>query len=349
MRTVLEARGIVYRSGRRTLIDRVDFRIEQGCFTIIVGPNGAGKSTLLRILCGELSPTAGDVLFNGQPLHATPAWKLAHCRAVMPQASELNLPFTAFEVTRLGVQGLGQGLSQSDRDRFSFEALAQADVLDLAQRDYQTLSGGERQRVHFARVLAQLKAGRTLAQPQVLFLDEPIASLDLKHQLALLTEARRLATNGLAVVAILHDLPLAAEVADDLAMLHDGRLVARGRPDERLTAARLEAIFGVTLANGVLPPSTLEARLTGSPSASVGHPLKSDMLCVMPTDAEILQTLFHTALEAALPDGKFDGRLPATSKRPHDRGWSRQGVRAHGSGVRGCLAAGLAAPVKGWW
>ena len=255
MSPVLEARGISYRSGGRTLIDSVDLSVGAGSLTVIIGPNGAGKSSLLRILSGEITPAGGEVRLNGRPLHAIPAWRLAHSRAVMAQSSDLSLPFTVFEVARLGVEGIGRGLSRSERQRLVLEALEQADVAHLAERNYQTLSGGERQRVHFARVLAQLGAGRTMEEQQVLFLDEPIASLDLKHQLALLKTVKDLSTGGLTVIAVLHDLQLAAGIGDHLLLMHQGRLVAGGPAGSVLNPARLSEIFGVTLVPPHLPPS----------------------------------------------------------------------------------------------
>jgi iron complex transport system ATP-binding protein len=267
MSALLEAKGVSYRGGSRMLVDGIDLSIESGSFTIVIGPNGAGKSTLLRILCGELSPTQGEVRLHGQALRSIPAWRLAHSRAVMPQASDLSFPFTVFEVARLGVEGIGQGLSRRDRERLVLEGLEQADVAHLSNRNYQTLSGGERQRVHFARVLAQLQAGRTVETRQVLFLDEPIASLDLKHQLALLETAKTLARGGLAVVAVLHDLQLAAGMGDDLVLLRAGRLVNRGRPETVLTPARLAEVFGVTLIPSVLPPSPWTLSPESSPPA----------------------------------------------------------------------------------
>jgi len=247
MTAILEAEGISYCSGSRMLVDSVDLSFASGSFSIVIGPNGAGKSTLLRILCGELQPTGGSIRWNGEPLHSIPAWRLAHRRAMMPQASELNFPFTVFEVACLGVEGIGRGLSRRDRQCLALDALEQADVAHLAQRNYQSLSGGERQRVHFARVLAQLKAGQSLERQQVLFLDEPIASLDLKHQLSLLQESRRLVQDGLTVIAVLHDLQLACSTADELIIMQAGRLVARGKPDTALTPQRLAEVFGVEL------------------------------------------------------------------------------------------------------
>jgi iron complex transport system ATP-binding protein len=255
MSPLLEAKGISYRSGGRMLVETVDLSIVGGSFTIVIGPNGAGKSTLLRILSGEISPTEGEVHLGGKPLRSIRPWRLAHGRAVMPQASDLSFPFTVFEVACLGVEGIGKGLSRGERQRIALDALEQADVAHLARRNYQTLSGGERQRVHFARVLAQLQAGRTVETRQVLFLDEPIASLDLRHQLALLQTAKSLARDGLAVVAVLHDLQFAAGIGDDLVLMHGGRLVMRGRPETVLTPARLADVFGVSLIPSALPPS----------------------------------------------------------------------------------------------
>ncbi|WP_134500719.1 heme ABC transporter ATP-binding protein [Microvirga pakistanensis] len=255
MSAILEAWNIAYRAGGRMLIEGIDLSVERGTVTIIVGPNGAGKSTLLRVLCGELAPATGEVLLNGAPLHRIPAWRLAHTRAVMPQASELGFPFSAFEVAHLGVEGIGRGLSRGDRQRIAASALDQADVAHLARRNYQTLSGGERQRVHFARVLAQLEAGRTVETRQVLFLDEPIASLDLRHQLALLNKAKCLAREGLTIIAVLHDLQLAADIADSLVLVQAGRLVARGNAGTVLSPGRLLDVFGVSLIPPSLPPS----------------------------------------------------------------------------------------------
>jgi iron complex transport system ATP-binding protein len=251
---ILEAKGVSYHSGGGALVAGVDLAIGRGSFTIVVGPNGAGKSTLMRLLCGELSPSQGEVLLEGRALTAIPTWRLAHARAVMPQASELSFPFTAFEVASLGVEGIGRGLTRSDRQRLALHALDRADVAHLAGRNYQTLSGGERQRVHFARMLAQLSAGRTVEDNQVLFLDEPIASLDLKHQLALLETARDLARDGLTVVAVLHDLQLAAGIGDDVILMNGGRLVARGAPHAVLTPERLAEVFGVVMNARELPP-----------------------------------------------------------------------------------------------
>ncbi|MGO4526610.1 heme ABC transporter ATP-binding protein [Microvirga sp. 2MCAF35] len=264
MSPIYEARRVSYRAGGRALIEDIDLSIAGESFTIIIGPNGAGKSTLLRVLCGELAPSQGEVVFNGVPLPTIPAWRLAHGRAVMPQASELGFPFTVLEVARLGVEGIGRGLSRVQRLHLVVEALEEADVAHLAGQNYQTLSGGKRQRVHFARVLAQLAAGRTVEARQVLFLDEPVASLDLKHQLSLLEKARCLTRNGVTVVAVLHDLQLAAEYGSTLALMRSGRLIATGSAESVLSSDNLSETFGVCLAVPGLPPSPWTLQLKRS-------------------------------------------------------------------------------------
>jgi iron complex transport system ATP-binding protein len=257
MTTVLSARSVSVRRGGRDLLSRLSLDLAPGALTAVVGPNGAGKSTLLKVLAGEIAPSAGTVTLDGKPLAAHRPWDLAARRAVMPQAARLAFAFTAFEVARLGAEGIGRGLTARDRDRIAEAALARADAAAFAGRPVQGLSGGEQQRVHFARALAQLEAGRTLAGPeaQILLLDEPLAGLDLKHQLALMDEAARLTAAGTAVLAVLHDLALAAERADRVVLLSGGRLVGQGRPDAVLTPESLAAVFEVELLADRLQPS----------------------------------------------------------------------------------------------
>ncbi|HEY5796737.1 MAG TPA: heme ABC transporter ATP-binding protein [Bosea sp. (in: a-proteobacteria)] len=244
---IVSARGLSFHVGGRALVGDATLDLLPGTTTILIGPNGAGKSTLLKLMTGEAKASRGDVSIDGEKLHAIPAWRLACQRAVMAQHARLVFPFSVFEVASLGVDGIGRALSRQRREALVGECLAAAGVLDLAGRRYQTLSGGEQQRVQFARVLCQIEAGRSVASRQALFLDEPIASLDLCHQLALLDMARAIAARGVAVLIVLHDLNLAVTYADHLVVMDQGAIIAQGAPSKTLDDALLRQVFKVNL------------------------------------------------------------------------------------------------------
>lgn len=243
MTAILRAERLTYRAGGKTLIDEASLELASGRMAIIIGPNGAGKSTLLRLLAGEHRPCRGMVRLLGTNLREFRASRLACIRAVLSQGAPLALPFTVREVASLGLEGIGRAVPRSEKDATVQRALETADVAHLAGRSIQTLSGGERQRLHFARILCQLAAGRTLEPRQIAFFDEPIANLDLSHQLDLLDAVAILATEGAAVVAVIHDLNLAAAYADDLIVLDRGRIVANGTPVDVMTNALLSEVF----------------------------------------------------------------------------------------------------------
>ncbi len=247
MNPVLEARGVGFRVGGADLVRNASLSLFAEEFTVIIGPNGAGKSTLLKMLTGELRAHSGSINYGSAAVEQIPAWRLACERAVMAQAARLAFPFTVYEVVRLGVDGVGRAKDRQSLHQMVAQALASADVTHLAARSYQTLSGGEQQRVQFARVLGQLKAGSSMAGQQVLFLDEPIASLDLCHQFDLLDTARTQADSGVAVLAVLHDLNLAITYADRLIVMKDGMIMAQGSPAEVVSDALLKDVFDVSL------------------------------------------------------------------------------------------------------
>lgn len=244
---VVAGRDLGFAAGGRKLVDGATLDLLPGRTTILIGPNGAGKSSLLKLMTGEAKPSVGTVLVDGAPLGGIPAWRLACQRSVMAQHARLVFPFSVYEVASLGVDGIGRALPRQRREALVGECLAAAGVLDLAGRRYQTLSGGEQQRVQFARVLCQLQAGASVAQRQALFLDEPIASLDLCHQLALLDMARSIAARGVAVLIVLHDLNLAVTYADHLVVMDRGRIIAQGAPAATLDDALLRQVFRVDL------------------------------------------------------------------------------------------------------
>ncbi len=196
----------------------------------VAGRNGAGKSTLLSVISGLRRPTRGEVLLDGRPLTALTALALARRRAVLRQQDTLTAPLLAREVVALGRHPHGDG---DPHGAPVARAMEEAEVAHLADRLVDTLSGGERQRVQLARVLAQLDGGG------VLLLDEPTSALDLAWQHRVLERVQQLArSRGLAVLAVLHDLNLAACFCDELLILRQGRQVARGAPEDVLTRPR---------------------------------------------------------------------------------------------------------------
>jgi iron complex transport system ATP-binding protein len=249
MTGMLVVRDLMYQLGHRKLLEQISFVAKAGEVLAIVGPNGAGKSTLLRMLSGETRPSEGSISIGGQQLDAVPQRQLAARRAVMLQNSRVVFPFTAFEVVRLGTEGIGVGLSRKDRDKLALSALSNADADEFAGRNFLTLSGGEQQRVSFARALAQLAAGRTLEPDQMLLLDEPIANLDVRHQLALLDHVRALARSGrVLAIVVLHDLALAHTFADRILVLQKGKLATIASTDAPLSRDLIERIFEVSIA-----------------------------------------------------------------------------------------------------
>lgn len=227
--------------GARVVLREVSLQIDSGEVVVLVGPNGAGKSTLLRVLSGDLPPLSGEVSFDGRPIRSLKLTELARRRAVVPQQSGLDFPFRVREVVLMGrIPHLHR--SDARRDGAVVEAtLAKVGLDGFAERSYLHLSGGERQRVHLARALAQI------AEPgprgSALLLDEPVASLDLAHQHRVLGIARDLAARGVAVMAVLHDLNLAAQYADRIAILSRGSVCACGAPATVLTEDQLTSVY----------------------------------------------------------------------------------------------------------
>lgn len=230
--------------GGRVLLDDVSVSAYTGELLAILGPNGAGKSTLLNVLTGELVPDAASVALEGRRLANWRPLELARRRAVMRQNTQLQFDFTAREVVMMGRYPYAMR-SAGTRDRdIADEVLAAADATHLAARAYPRLSGGEKARVQFARALAQVWPGD--AEPRLLLLDEPTASLDITHQHGLLALARVLArARRFAVVVVLHDLNLAARYADRVVLLDRGRITASGPPQHVLTPDRLMATYHV--------------------------------------------------------------------------------------------------------
>jgi len=230
-----EGRGLGVELGGRQVLDGVELEVRAGELLALVGPNGAGKTTLLSVLAGDLPASAGTVRIAGRPAGEWPAADLARHRSVLPQQGVVSFPFRVIDVVRMGRSPwLGTPLEDED-DEVVRRSLARADVLHLAGRRMPELSGGERARVALARVLAQ--------STQLVLLDEPTAALDVRHQELVFDTARELVADGDGVVAVVHDLGLAAAHADRIALVADGHLVAVGRPHEVMVPEILSEVY----------------------------------------------------------------------------------------------------------
>ena len=246
---MLRADGIDAGFGPVDILRDIALAVSPGETVVLLGPNGAGKSTLLAAMSGALTVRRGAVTLDECALADWPQPLLARRRAVLAQHSALGFPFRALDVVLLGRSPWAGATSRSRDLAVATACLAEAAVTHLADRIYTTLSGGERQRVQLARVLAQIDFAGTPAdgEARYLLLDEPTASLDPAHQQLTLATARRAAARGMGVLAVLHDLNLAAMYADRIAVMRAGRIVASGKPADVLTEAVVESVFDFTV------------------------------------------------------------------------------------------------------
>jgi len=234
---MIAAENITLRRGGRVVLDGVSIAARDGEMVGLIGPNASGKTTLMRVLAGLLAPDAGTV---------TPTLSLAERArsiAYMEQGAVCHWPLSVRRLVALGrLPHLGPFQRPSDDDARAIEAaLAEADVAGLADRPVTELSSGELARVHLARALA--------TGPRVLLADEPGASLEPNHQLQVMALRRGQAARG-CVVAVLHDLTLAARFCDRLVLLDRGRVAAEGKPMAVLTPENLARVYAVTAAFG---------------------------------------------------------------------------------------------------
>ncbi|MBU1383243.1 MAG: ABC transporter ATP-binding protein [Alphaproteobacteria bacterium] len=232
--TALALEGATARLDGRTVLDAVSLSIGAGELVALVGPNGAGKSSVIRALAGLLPLSGGRAALGGEDAAGLSARERAARAAYLPQERRIAWNLPAIEVAALGAPFLAADEAMA-RAR---QALAEVEAGHLADRGVAEMSGGERARVLLARALA--------TEAQALLVDEPIAGLDPEAQLMVLERLRGRARAGQAVLASLHDLPLAARFADRVAVMHEGRVVADASPLHALTPDVMEQVFGLT-------------------------------------------------------------------------------------------------------
>lgn len=240
-----------------------EFRMNQ--FYGIIGPNGVGKSTLLHILSGVDAPSRGEVNLDGQPISGIPRKTIARRLAVLQQGGLPPVGFTVREVVAMGrfPHQSWLGGEACDPEPIIDEALTAMGLADLQARRLHQLSGGERQRVALAKMMAQ--------QPDILLLDEPTTYLDIGYQIALLDQVRAWQQEkGLLVIAVLHDLNLAAMYCDELIALHKGRIAAAGTPEAVMNPAIMEEMYG-TRTMVIKHPVSGAPQLMLQPGARTGN------------------------------------------------------------------------------
>jgi iron complex transport system ATP-binding protein len=258
---MLAACDLTIRYDDRTAVANVSLTVRPGEIAALLGPNGAGKSTLLRTLNGQLSPSSGSISVDGKPLEKLSRRSIARQIAVVAQEAELRFPVTVLEFVLGGrfawANNTGWGW-ETERDLAVAQAvLSETELTDLSSRLMNELSGGERQRALMARALA--------TEAPILLLDEPTANLDLSHQALLLTLVRNRCDQqqGSALV-VTHDINLAAQFADQILLLKQGKTIHSGKPAEVLKPQMLEEVFEVRVLVDAHP-------VTGGPRVTPVH------------------------------------------------------------------------------
>jgi len=235
----IEAHDLAFGYPERPVGRNLNLTVETSEILCLLGPNGCGKTTLFKTLLGLLRPQSGRITLGSDALTDLPRAKIARRIAYVPQAQDTAFPYTSLDrvlMGRVAHRGVFAAPTRDDR-RIAQASLAELGIAELATREVTTLSGGQRQLVIVARAMAQ-------AAPLIV-MDEPTASLDFGNQVAVLAEIRKLAARGTGVILSTHDPDQAFAVANRVALMQDGVIVAQGTPSEVLTPMRLKAVYGV--------------------------------------------------------------------------------------------------------
>ncbi len=234
----IEAKDVEFGYTSEPLFDGLSVAVEAGEFVGLVGPNGSGKTTFLNLLTRALKPSRGTILVEGENIESYSARSLARKIAVVPQESSFIFPFSVSEIVLMGRAPHLDSIMESEEDfEIAMEAMRMTEVDHLAARRVTNLSGGEKQGVLIARALAQ--------RPGILLLDEPTAFLDIKHQVDIYDILTRLnEERGMTIVAVSHDLNLAAHYCRRVLVFRRGELMFDGPPEEAITTETVRDVYG---------------------------------------------------------------------------------------------------------
>jgi len=237
---MLKARQIDYKHKEFFILNDVDVTLDYGDFLAIVGPNGAGKSSLLSILANEVKQGQQKIIFKDKDISEWEVRELSLHKAKFSQHNSNEIPLQVKDVVMMGRYPYFDSQPRKEDFEAMNKLMYETDVYHLKERDYNTLSGGEKQRVHLSRVMAQLE---NELEQKLVFLDEPLNNLDVKHQYKALEIIKKFTQNGNSAIVVLHDLNLAAQFADKILLMKGGKVSAYGTPEEVFTSENITQAY----------------------------------------------------------------------------------------------------------
>jgi iron complex transport system ATP-binding protein len=241
----IRACAVTLQRGNHRLLETISLEILRGEVLAVVGPNGAGKSSLLSVLAGDIKPTDGSIEYDQKNIESIDIQQRALTRSVMSQAQGMAFNFSVLEIVKMGWLQGAHDPRAGDFTEITDNIARQCEIFHLLNRSYNSLSGGEQKRVHFARALIQLWLPEGLDENRYLLLDEPLANLDICHEIKMLEIIKQKANSGVGVLIVLHDLNLAAKFADKVALLKRGKLVDFGPPQKVLNQTSLSDVYSI--------------------------------------------------------------------------------------------------------
>lgn len=243
----IEVQNISYKINNNQILKNVSLTIDQGKICSILGPNGSGKSTLIKIISGDIKPQKGFIFFNDKKLNDISIEDRAKIRSVMSQSQQIFFDFSVREIIEMGWIEENRMYIKSNLNESLQRVANECEISNLIDRKFNSLSGGEQRRVHFARTLIQLYNKIELNNKRFLILDEPTANLDLLHELKLIRKLKEKADEGFGVLIVLHDLNIAYNFSDKIALINNGEIKYKGLPDDIFSEEILTSIYKTTI------------------------------------------------------------------------------------------------------
>ena len=239
-KNILDIQSLNYTINKKVIISDISFNVNEGDFISIIGPNGSGKSTLIKLISDDIKADSGFIEILGKKLADWHPIELAKNRAILPQFNNLSFPFTVIDVIKMG----RYAVEMKENENIIYQKLLEIfDLNDLEKQIYTTLSGGEKQRVQLARVISQIWSDSY--HKKVLFLDEPTAFLDIKHQLSLFKFLKSLNDMGLTIIMVIHDISQAILHSNKIMLMKEAKLIDYGQVDKIINNDLLNEVFDV--------------------------------------------------------------------------------------------------------